>query len=326
MLLSKRVRGSSAALILLIFSLSFPALAGPEKSKKKKETPKGTPVLWREPDDIGSRNLLLGPGGAAMRPNLRRIRFIKEEKGGYSKKFRISDGSGREWVAKVSKEAQSETAAVRLLWAVGYMTEVNYLVPRLRIPGKGIFENVRLEARPKSIERLDEWKWEKNPFVGTKQFQGLKVMMLLFNNWDIKDSNNQMLLIRGGRGESNQLHYIISDLGATFGKTGSLPIIWRITRSRNNPEDYANSKFIDDVKNGMVYFHYGGKKQDVFEDITINQARWIGGWLSRLSDQQLRDAFRAANYEPDEIRLLVEAVRSRVDELVQLPAQTGDGR
>ncbi len=52
-----------------------------------------------------------------MRPDLRQIKFIKEEKGGYSKKFRIQDAAGREWVAKVGKEAQSETAAVRLVWA-----------------------------------------------------------------------------------------------------------------------------------------------------------------------------------------------------------------
>ena len=74
-----------------------------------------------------------------MRPDLRRITFIKEEKGGYSKKYRVRDGSGREWVAKIGKEAQSETSAVRLLWGMGYVTEVNYLVPRITIPGKGTF-------------------------------------------------------------------------------------------------------------------------------------------------------------------------------------------
>jgi hypothetical protein len=102
-----------------------------------------------------------------MRPDMRRVTFLKEETGGYSKKFRVRDGSGREWVAKLGKEAQSETAAVRLVWAVGYMTEINYLVPCLRIegapkPGKGMetcegggFANVRLEARPEGVKRLD---------------------------------------------------------------------------------------------------------------------------------------------------------------------------
>jgi hypothetical protein len=305
-----------ALTFVLIFALQ--AVAAPiGQDKKKKEMPKGTPVLWRAPRDIASRNLYLGPGGAGLRPNLRRITFIKDEEGGYSQKFRVRDAAGREWVAKVGKEAQSETAAVRLLWAAGYLTEVNYLAPRVNIRGKGVFENVRFEARPKNVKRLDEWKWEGNPFTGTREFQGLKVMMVLLNNWDIKDSNNRVFFVQDAR-RGNQLQYVISDLGATFGKTGSLPLLWRITRSRNNPEDYEDAKFIDGVKDGYVDFHYGGKNRGLLDKITVAEARWLGHWLSRLSDRQIGDAFRAANYEPDEVRTLTEAVRERINSLINL--------
>jgi hypothetical protein len=271
--------------------------------------------LWRAPQDIGSRNLFLGPGGDRMKPDLRQITFIKEEKGGYSKKFRIRDASGREWVAKVGREAQSETAAVRLVWAAGYETEVNYLVPRLTIPGTGTFQNVRLEARPDSEKRLDEWKWTKNPFVGSREFQGLKVMMLLLANWDIKDSNNKIIAEKG----TDNLRYIISDLGATFGKTGRLPFFWRFNRSRNNPKDYLKTKFVNDVNHNIVDFHYSGRKREIFDEITVDQARWIGDLLSRLSPEQIRDAFRAANYTPEETRLLTEGVTNRITQLVNLP-------
>jgi hypothetical protein len=284
------------------------------KTKKPKETPRGTPILWRAPVDISSRNLYLGPGGNRLKPDLRHIKFIKEEKGGYSKKFRISDASGREWVAKVGNEAQAETAAVRLLWAAGYETEVNYLVPHLTIPGKGSFENVRLEARLDSEKRFEEWKWSDNPFVGSREFQGLKVMMVLMSNWDIKDSNNQIVWVKG----SDKLRYIISDLGATFGKTGSLPFFWRFTRSRNKPEDYEKATFVKDVDDNYVDFHYGGKKREVFDDITVADAKWIGHLLSRLSRRQIADAFRAANYDRQDQAILTSAVLDRIDQLVQL--------
>ena len=152
------------AVAVLVLSFSSGLLAQ-EKPEQKKAPPAGTPVLWRAPDDLPARDLYLGPGGAAMKPDLRRVTFIKQETGGYSTKYRVRDASGREWVAKIGKEAQAETAAVRLVWAVGYMTEINYLVPRLTIEGKGTFENVRLEARPENVQRLDEWKWAENPFV-----------------------------------------------------------------------------------------------------------------------------------------------------------------
>lgn len=321
MLMTDNIRRSVVlTLLLLLFSFQSATVA----QDKKKEVPQGTPVLWKEPANIRSRNLFLGPGGATMRPDLRKLTFIEEEGGGYSTKYRVSDARGRVWVAKVGKEAQSETAAVRLLWAIGYPTEINYLVPRVTIPGKGVFENVRFEARPANIKRAGEWKWEENPFIGTREFQGLKVMMVLLNNWDIKDENNVILFVPGGRRGRNESQYAISDLGATFGKTGSLPLLWRITRSRNNAEDFAEAKFIDKVKDdGRVDFRYGGKKRELFENVTVAQAKWIGGWLSRLSDRQISDAFRAANYDPSEVRMMTQAVRARINELVNLRGQTG---
>ncbi len=305
-----RVSKKLIALAVVLLSLSFSSAEA--RQKKKKEIPRGARVLWTAPTNINSRNLYLGPGGTAMRPNLSRITFLEEDKGGYSgTKYRIRDGAGREWVAKIGKEAQSEAAAVRLLWAVGFETEINHLVPRLTIPGKGTFEDVRLEARPDSEKRHDEWKWEDNPFIGSRQFQGLKIMMLFLENWDIKDSNNEVIEVKG----RNRLRHVISDLGATFGKTGGLPVLWTITRSRNNPEDYEKAKFIEEVEGDRVKFRYSGKKKDIFEDITVADARWMGNWLSRLSRSQIRDAFRAANYNREEVATLTNAVIDRIRQL-----------
>jgi hypothetical protein len=304
------------ALLLSVSSIE----TGFAKPKKKKEALRGTPILWERPNDIRSRDLFLGPGGAAMRPDLRRITFIKEEKGGYSKKYRVRDGAGREWVVKIGKEAQSETSAVRLLYGLGYLTEVNYLVPRVTIPGKGTFSNVRFEARPDNLKRSGEWKWKQNPFVGTQQLQGLKIMMALINNWDLKDSNNVILK------DGNELHYAISDLGATFGHASTTPILWRITRSRNNPSNYAKSNFFEKVKGNRVVLHFGGKNRGLMKDISIQDAQWIASLLSQLSDAQIRDAFRAANYTPGQINLLAGEVRERTNELLSLHPGVQIGR
>jgi hypothetical protein len=302
-------------LVLLLVALS---LVGLEVSvagyKDKKQTPKGTPILWKEPTDIATRDLYVGPGGGAMRPDLRRLTFLKEETGGHSKKFRIRDGSGREWVAKIGNEAQSETAAVRLLWGIGYLTEVNYLAPRVTIPGKGTFTNVRFEARPDNWKRTEEWKWGKNPFVGTPEFQGLKIMMALLNNWDLKDSNNQIIYVK----DTNESRYIISDLGATFGHASTTPLFWRFTRSRNNPVKYSQAEFLEKVKGNRVELHYGGKNRGLFNNITVQDATWLADLLGQLNDRQIRDAFRAANYTPDQIDLLTRSVRNRSNELRSL--------
>lgn len=297
-------------LFLFIFSL----LAIPAFAQKKSAPKTNKPVMW-ESVNIKQRDLFLGPGGASMRPNLSKITFIKKETNGHNKKYRISDGNGKIWVAKLGREAQPETAAVRLLWGLGYKTEVNYLVPKLTIPGKGVFTNVRLEARPDNIERLEEWKWKDNPFLGTKELQGLKIMMVFFNNWDIVDVQNKVLEVKTDKGIQTQ--YIISDLGATFGKLGNnnLPIIYRLGRSTNNPKRYIDSSFIDGVEKGEVDLAYKGKNRDLFDGITVAEARWLSNLLNQLTDKQIEDAFRAANYSSGDIKILKTAVKNRIAQL-----------
>ena len=290
---------------------------------KKEEMPQGTPVFWRDPGDISARDLMAGPGGDGTRPDISRLTFIEEEQGGYSVKYRVRDGAGRVWVAKVGKEAQPETAATRLVWAAGYPAEVNYLVPCVRIEGApaprkevdrcegGGFANVRFEARPENVKRLTEWKWGQNPFHGSREMNGFVVLMALLNNWDLKDSNNKIVY----HPEPGELHYLVSDLGATFGKTGNF-----ITHNRNEPDDYAKSKFVKKVEGGRVEFAYAGKNTGLLENIPVKDARWIGSLLAQLTDRQLRDAFLAANYDAETANQLADSVRSKINELTALAA------
>jgi hypothetical protein len=162
-----KARPSLLLLLSIVFLLGAtvpaPAQTKNTKSKKEKKAYSGTPVLWQAPEDIESRNLLVGAGGEALKPDLSSVTFVAVRQGGWSTKYSVRDGKGNEWVAKLSKEAQPETAANRLLWAVGYHIEISYLVPELNIQGKGTFKNVRLEARPKEVKRTGEWLWANNP-------------------------------------------------------------------------------------------------------------------------------------------------------------------
>lgn len=273
-----------------------------------------TAVMW-EPVNVKQRDLYNGPGGTAMRPNTRKITFIEKETSGNNLKYRIKDASGRVWVAKIADESRPETAAVRLLWAIGYKTEINYLVPRLTIPTKGTYNNVRLEARPANVKRGERWGWNDNPFVGTRELRSLKIMMAMINNWDIKNDNTAILNV------GNERHYVISDLGSSFGKLAisSGFLVNRIGRSVDKPAQYAKSKFINGIdKEGFIVLAYNSKHAGVMDDITVEDARWLGGLLGQLSNRQLDDAFRAANYSTSERRILTNAFRARIRELQRI--------
>src|SRR5215211_3059916 len=85
-----------------------------KKEEKKAAMQQGTPVLWQEPSDISARNLLLGPGGEEMKPDLKQVIWEETMPEGYSVKWRVRDASGKKWVVKVGNEAQPETVATRL--------------------------------------------------------------------------------------------------------------------------------------------------------------------------------------------------------------------
>jgi hypothetical protein len=303
-----------AIFVAMMLSLGVVSVTTQDKEKDKNAGPLTNTILWEE-IDTSQLDLFNGPGGTSMRPDVSRVEFIKEETQGHNKKYRIKDAKGQVWVAKFGREAQPETAAVRLLYGLGYKTEVNYLVPTLEIPGKGRFENARLEARPDNIERLDEWKWKDNPFVGTPELQGLKIMMVFLTNWDLLDLQNKVLRVNNNG--TIEHHFIISDLGATFGKLGNnnLPFFFRLGRKTNDPGTWYEAGFVSGVKEGMIDFDFKGKGRSLMDDISVADGRWLAQRLARLSDRQIEDAFRAANYSPEQITLLRQGVRERTAEL-----------
>jgi len=309
------------ALVALSLAMLFTAPSqGQDQKKSHPKTAKpipsdAKPVLWRAPLDIASRDLYWGQGGEAMKPDLSKVTFVADETSSFSKKYRVRDGAGTEWVVKLGPEAQSETAAVRLVWAAGYFADTTYLVPHVDIEGKGSFDNARFEARIKGEKRLAQrWDWEKNPFVGTQELQGLKVLMALINNWDIQNHNNNVLVVTDETTGEKEARYFDTDLGASFGKEGRF-----LGHTRNRPDEFVKTKFIKGVDKGFVVFNYNGKNQHLLKNITVAQAKWLANILSQLSDQQITDAFRAANYSTAEIQGLTEVVKSRINELASLP-------
>lgn len=296
-----RVRG---LYLLAAIVLCFVGWQSVLSQDEKKTTDASTLILW-EDVDVSSRDLFRGPTSEGIVPVLEKVTFLGRQPGGNNLKYRIKDGSGREWVVKIADESQAEVAAVRFLWAVGYRTEIDQIVPRINIEKIGSYKNARFEARPETIKRGERWSWTNNPHIGTKEFDGLKIMMALVNNWDLKDDNN-IIITDGGKS-----YMVVSDLGSSFGKLAKRNDS-RSGRSVNDPEGFANAGFIKAVNNGVVEFDYRGGGAHLMSGIKVENARWLVERLLKLSDKQISDAFRAANYSDEDIALYTSAVKARI--------------
>lgn len=293
-------------------------------------------ALWHNRGDAATLDLLNGSGGKVHQPGIR-FNFIRENKGGSSPKFEVEDENGVRWKVKLGHEAKSETAATRLIWAAGFNVDEDYYRPQIQVQGMpplsrgqeyvsdgGIARDARLE-RQDGGKKASNWSWYKNPFIGTREFNGLRVMMALINNWDLKANNNDIYEANGAEGR-----YLISDLGASLGRTGN-----SFARSRGVMKDYVETRFIRKVTTEDVdlvmhsrpffltifnfpYYRTRTRMESVVKHIPIADARWIGNQLGQFSPEQIRDCFRAAGFSPEEVEGYARIVMQRIEALQKL--------
>jgi hypothetical protein len=331
-------------LLITLCTIATPETADAQRLRRARSSPRA--VLWRDPGDIKSRNLLYGPGSLEQAP-VEPFTFIKESKKGESPKFDVKDARGVVWTVKLGEEAQAETVATRLVWAVGYFAQEAYYFDEARIENlpklsrgrdfvlnDGIVVGARFEPERKHMTEGPTWDWDDNAFQGTRQLSGLKILMILLNNYDARKENNKIYYTRPGEVRRYEAHHYVSDLGATLGRSGGLGG----KRTKNNLEDFLSTRFVMGIEDGAVEFDYDTrptklghlsvlyppyyrgevKKEKAMRGIPIAHARWIGSLLGQITDGQLRDAFRAAQYNDAVIDGYVEALRERINQLQQL--------
>jgi hypothetical protein len=329
----------SLMLMLMLLTLSASLTAQKKAKDKEKGNAANLPeLIWRDPGDMASLNLLYGAGGKEHAPDPGgKFTFVQEDMEGTSPKFDIEDDQGVRWRVKLGQEPQSETAATRFLWAAGYFVDEDYYLAEFKVTGMpklhrgaslvsedGTVRGARLERKLKEVKKLDNWDWFDNPFLDKRELNGLRVMMSLLNNWDLKKVNNSIYEVGGER------RYLVNDVGATFGNTGS-----PTARSKSAPKSYADSKFIEKTDPDFVDFVLHSRPfflaainvpnyrertrmEKVAKHIPRADAKWLGQRLSQLSEEQVRDCFRAAGYTPEEVTVYTQAMRKRIAELAAL--------
>ena len=220
---------------------------------------------------------------------------------------------------KLGREAQAEVVVSRILWAIGYHQPPTYYLTRWTMekgpdgdPGPG-----RFRPQLPSAKVVGEWSWRANPFVRTQPFRGLIVANLIVNNWDWKTSNNKIYDLMNPDGTGAR-HYVVRDLGASFGKTDA-PGIARVLGARiaqgnrNNLEDFEAQGFILGIDDrSRITFDYRGIYRDVVNSVTPADVRWTCQLLSRLSERQWRDAFRAARYDEQHASRYITKIKQKI--------------
>ncbi len=267
--------------------------------------------LWVDPGDT-PRDLEAGAGGTHRRPQRdARYEVLEKDTGGFSITYRVRDTRGGEWNVKIGPEAQPEVVGSRILWAVGYHQLPSYFVERWVAVEDGREQTLggaRFRPRDLPFEGDGPWSWQQNPFVGTREYNGLLSLLMLINSTDLKNDNNEIYTREdGARGEPRKL-YVVKDLGASLGETG------RVDPRRNFIDGFEREPFLRGLEGGFVRFAFRGRHQGLVRRIPLADLQWACRRVLAVTERQWRDAFRAANYAPDTTARYVARIRAKAEE------------
>ncbi|MEP7364939.1 MAG: hypothetical protein ABI972_16935 [Acidobacteriota bacterium] len=316
--------------ILFLLALVVAARPGNSAAFEGKQAP--VQLIWQNPGAVESLDFVGGPGGRSGAPKPP-FRFIEEDASGTSPKVKVKDARGAVWSVKWGEEVNSDAFASRIAWASGYFVQPVHFVPRGKIRGAtglkrakdligkdGSFTAARFQLRDPRVKFLsnEDWTWSLNPFVGTRELNGLKIVMMLTSNWDNKDArdadrgSNTGILQDTVQGRT-RLRYFVADWGGSMGKWGNV-----IGREKWDSAGYAaqTPEFIEEVKDGIVKWGYHGQRtSDATQDIHVSDLRWILKYVGRITDAQLRAGLRASGATPAEVNTFTGAMRARINQM-----------
>ena len=292
-------------------------------------------VLWQEPRTITAHDWIWGAGGEGRAPKPP-FEFEGEDFNGTNPKIRVRDAKGDRWTVKFGGENHSEVFASRLLYAVGYMTQPSYYVAGGTITGvhglkrakafigrDGSFRFARFKLRDhKTLAPVEgaAWSWNDNPFVGTTQLNGLKILMMLTSNWDGKDARDgegsNTSVYAKPKSDGSKRFYAFDDWGASMGKWGGF-----FERDKWNPEGYAQQtkEFARSTADGRIEWGYKGKHDpDITSGISVDDVRWLLTYLSRATGDELRAGLEASGATAAETEVYTRSIRERITHLQRL--------
>lgn len=302
-----------------------------------RDVPRSDQIIWTDPGDMTTKDFANGPGGAELVPKAP-FQFVEEDMGGSSPKLKLRDANDQLWDAKFGPEVHSDIFSSRLAWSVGYTVEPSYFVATGRIEGlrplkrpnpfvrgDGTFQDARFQYRGQKAKFSTRygWSWVNNPFQGTHELNGLKIMIMLTSDWDDKDSrdtgrDSNTAIFEDTSSGHMQFLYFIPDWGGSMGKWGGVA-----ARDKWDCSGYSHQTpdFVQGGGGALKWGYQGQHTSDMTNGIRAEDVQWLMQYLGKISDAQLRTALVAAGARPDEIECFSGAVRERIQKLQSIAGE-----
>jgi hypothetical protein len=272
-------------------------------------------TLWKDPGNLRTKDVFYGQWGAARAPLTDAVyTFVEQKHTGTNPGMTVRDPEGREWSVKqippgaLDLEPEVEVTLSRLLSAIGYYQPPQYFLPQFTLKdawGSHIEVGGRFRLKDKSLKEIGHWSWAQNPFIGSRPYNGLLVLMMMFNSTDLKEDNNSIYEYRNG--DRVERWFAVRDLGSALGDTR------RLGPYKGNADAFEQEPYIIGVTRNRVQFAYTGYyERYVRNRISPDDVVWTSRLLGSLTEKQWRDAFQAGGYDEEIAGRFIGKLREKI--------------
>lgn len=289
-------------------------------------------ALWHDPGDVAALDFA-GSVGAPVAAPKPPFTFLREDPSGTQPKVFVKDAAGTTWNVKFGYEVRPESFCWRIVRACGYFVEPSFFVASGEFQGfrptkrtdatlkpDGHFTDARFQYRDPNLKFVDRsWWWNRPPFGRTKELSGLKILIMLFSNWDNKDARvgraggPNTAIFKLTKGSAVELIYAFTDWGSGLGHLGPLS-----KRANWNCAAYTDQSrgFVQRVEKTQVAFGYEGNLNAGFRTgIPPTHVVWLMQYLGRITDTQLHAGLKASGANDQDADCFTKAIRSRIEQL-----------
>ncbi|MCG8590408.1 MAG: hypothetical protein MJE66_14055 [Proteobacteria bacterium] len=162
-----------------------------------------------------------------------------------------------------------------------------------------------LEAKSDDVYRVGPWPFGGFGHESEREVRGLGLFFVWIANTDLKESENNKLVLRAEEGEARAFH-VLHDVGHAFG---------RIVNEQVNafPWDVVSRS----LTGRRVFTFKSLHPSSLRETMTFADARWMARLIAQFERRQLEDAVSQGGWPPPVARLLLEKLVYRRNQLVE---------
>jgi hypothetical protein len=168
-----------------------------------------------------------------------------------------------------------------------------------------IAKEASLGFTPDELIRVGPWPWGANGNDGLREARALGLFNVWVGNVDVKESENNKLVLRPDSDGSLSTYHVLHDPGSAFGRVMSEQIEaypWEIVKR---------------TVSGRIRFNYHSVVSPTLRKLlTYSDARWATRLIAQLTREQITEAVALGAWPESVAQLLVEKLIYRRNQLV----------